>query len=264
MNTGEKFPYKIVFTESAGTIKGYALTYKEPNDTKATIEGTFDRRNHTLSFKETEIVYSHGFSTKAYMCLVDARLEQASGSHKMLKGPATAAEADKTLCTAGRIIFDNEEEVQKLFSAEEKFDTIISMKKKVKPEPAITTVEPAPIAEPLVTDKISANIEKSYDWYSDTVVIDIWDGGSQDGDKVTLQYNGTPLLTHYLLVKQKKQLRIPISGSGVAIISILAENEGLEPPNTASLWLTDGTTRYSVLAYNKKGEQAIIKIKRVR
>ena len=139
------------------------------------------------------------------------------------------------------------------------------MKKRViAPPPMVTPKETNAITTPVVTDKITANIEKTYNWHSDTVVLDIWDGGSQDGDKITLLYNGKALLTHYLLVKEKKQLHIPLSGSNINTITILAENEGLEPPNTASLMLTDGQIRYSILAYNNKGQQAVIRIQKVK
>jgi len=263
VNSGETFPYVIVFTENSGAIKGYSLTYKAPDETKTAITGTLDRQNHILKFKETEIVYSHGYHTKAFMCLIDATLEHISDNKSnMLAGPIVNSEADKTACTGGKIIFDNPDEIKKLFSRQEKFDTVISMKKKVAvPAVVVTTNETKAIITPAATDKITANIEKTYDWHSDIVVLDIWDGGSQDGDKVTLLYNGKPLLTHYLLVKEKKQLHIALSG-GINTITIIAENEGFEPPNTASLTLADGQTHYSVLAYNKKGQQAVIKIRK--
>ena len=79
MNTGETYPYKIILTESNGIVNGYSFTYKEPDDTKAKIQGVLDRRNHILAFKETEIIYSHTVRTKAYMCLVDAKLEYVQG-----------------------------------------------------------------------------------------------------------------------------------------------------------------------------------------
>ena len=135
------------------------------------------------------------------------------------------------------------------------------MKKKVK-EPV---AEAAPVTvETLEEEKVTAGVEKLYEWHSDTVVIDVWDGGTVDGDRITIQFNGQPVLTSYSLVKEKKQLRLPIAGAGVNTILIMAENEGYDPPNTASMLLTDGATRYSILAYNKKGNASLIKIKRVK
>ncbi len=264
LNTGEVFPYKVVFTESEGRIKGYSLTYNEPDETKAAVSGLLDRRMHTLSFKETDIIYSHGFQAHAFMCLIDANLEYVSGRGNILTGSITSKETDKTACTGGTILFNNDKEILNLFSYHEKFDTVISMKKKTK-ETYIPQPEKAASPEPrLITEKVTAGIEKTYDWHTDTVVIDVWDGGNVDGDRITLSFNGKPYFNNYFLVKEKRQLRLPISGNHVNTITIFADNEGSDPPNTASLLLTDGAIQYSVLAYNPKGRQAIIKIKRMK
>lgn len=264
MNTGESFPYTIVFTESGGIIKGYSFTYKKPEETKAAITGLLDRAHRSLSFKETGIVYSNGYHTKAYMCLIDARLEYVQGGRgNVLSGPLTSKEADKTLCTGGVITFGNDAEIQNLFGYHEKFDTVISMKKRVPEVPGRTNeAKPVVPTAPMTTEQVTTGIVKTYDWHSDTVVIAIWDGGHVDGDRVTLQYNGKNYLTNYSLVKEKKQVRVPVSQHGIDTITIIADNEGSEPPNTASLMLTDGSIHYSILAYNKQGDRAVIKIKR--
>lgn len=263
MKTGEVFPYKLVFTDSGNVIKGYSLTYNESDETKTAIRGAIDRQMRTLLFKEKDIIYSHSVQTKAYMCLVNASLEYVQdGNGKALRGPITSREADNTSCTPGEIIFNDDKELQNLFSYHEQFDTVISMKKKVK-EPAPVATEPT-AQETLEQEKVTAGVEKLYEWHSDTVILDIWDGGTVDGDHVTIQFNGKPVLSNYSLVKEKKQLRLPIVGKELNTLMIVADNEGLDPPNTASLILTDGATKYSILAYNNKGNASLIKIKRVK
>ena len=222
--TLDTVPYKLVLSDKNGEVSGYSLTYKVLYETKTKIQGVLDRRAHTLSFKETEIEYSRGYHSGVSMCLVDALLEEKhSANGTVLKGHITSTETDNTSCGGGKVYFTNELEIQNLFSYHEKYDTVISM----------------------------------------TVVIEAWDGGTVDGDRITIQFNGKTRLENYSLVKEKKQLRIPLAGHGVNTISIIADNEGTEPPNTASLLFIDGTTKYSVIAYNKKGQQAVIKIKRV-
>ncbi len=263
MKTGEVFPYKLVFTDSGNVVKGYSLTYKEPNETKTAIRGILDKQMRTLSFKEKDIIYSHSVQTKAYMCLVNASLEYVQdGGRKVLKGPATSRESDNTSCTPGDIVFNDDKELQNLFSYHEQFDTVITMKKKAK-EPVPVAAELAP-QEPMEQEKVTAGVEKLYEWHSDTVILDIWDGGTVDGDRITIQFNGKPVLTDYSLVKEKKQLRLPVSGKEVNTLVIMANNEGYDPPNTASLLLTDGTIKYSILAYNNKGNASLIKIKRAK
>ena len=354
LSNGESFPYKIVLTEYAnGVVKGHSITFKEPNETKATISGIIDHRKRTLIFKETQIVFSHGFPTKAFMCLIDANLDYVKiGKENVLKGTITNKEADETTCTGGFLIFRHDAELQNLFGTHEKFDTVISMGKKSndpadpkKVKDAVpdsrpgkdvagttksvkgTTADTRPGAvttgtdrtkseikdgkkttpsdasasadvrrftpsadsklisesveprrtNPLLngnivneanqqlvagTDKITAGIEKMYNWHSDTVIIELWDGGNIDGDRVSLLFNGMQYLNNYFLVKEKRQLIIPLSVDQYNIITIIAENEGDDPPTTASLYLKDGLIKYSLLAYNAKGQQAVIKLKR--
>ena len=266
MNTDEVFPYKIVFTESGGVIKGYSITYDPPNETKASITGTLDRGRRSISFRETEIVYSHDVRTRAYMCLLDAKTEYVQSlKSKILQGALSGNEADRTACTGGVVTFAVPEEISLLFDRREQFDTVITMKKRAKEITLAATASQSPVAEqPTITDKITKGTDKTYEWHSDTVIIDIWDGGVSDGDQVTIEYNGRTYLSKHVLNKQKKQLRLPVSSTGLDIITILADNEGWDPPNTATLMLTDGTTRYSVVSYNPKGQISVIKIKRVK
>jgi hypothetical protein len=283
----DSFPYKLVFTDSNGVIKGYSLTYNEPDETKALVLGRLDRRNRTLTFKETQIVYSHGFHTDAFMCLINATLNYAY-DHKggIIKGTLTSAEADNTACSGGILLFKNTAEINNLFAVREETvkpaakrdtavgkarnkkqeapknddDVSITMKKKVRDT---TSVKEAPLPaeepKPLVTEKITAGIEKSYDWISDSLILEIWDGGNLDGDRVTVEFNGTPYLKNYFLIKTRKQLRLPVQ-EGTNIITVVSDNEGSDPPNTATILLRDGTTLHSVLAYNPKGQKAIIKL----
>lgn len=266
MATGEKFPYSVVFSEHNGAIRGYSVTYHEPNETKTAINGILDKHKHTLSFRESVIISSHGFHTKAFMCLVDAHLEyMQSGTGNILTGPANSKEADRTSCTAGTITFSDVRELRELFARQEQFDTVISMKKKtneMRPAEAVKESVPAPATD-LVTDKITEGIDRAYAWHSDTAVVDVWDGGDIDGDRVTITFNGKPVLTNYFLLKEKRRLKLPLH-SGMNTIAIFADNEGSDPPNTASLLLTDGQAQYSVLAYNPKGKTAVIRIKKVK
>ncbi len=266
VTTGESFPYKIELKDSGDYVVGYSYTYAPPQETKATIKGRIDKRYRTLKFKEQEIVYSNGYRTKAFMCLVNAHLELVQGGPKgkFLAGSITSVEADKTACTPGTIVFDKESELEGLFTVREQFDTVISMKKRVRDAAPPVAAAPAPAAQPAATEKITAGVEKSYDWYTDTVIIEAWDGGNIDGDRITIDYNGKPLITNYYLIKDKRTLRVAVTPGKTDILTITADNEGSDPPNTASLMLTDGNRKYSVIAYNTKGGKAIVKIKKAQ
>lgn len=263
MSTGESFPYRLELSEAGGIVKGYSYTYAEPNDTKTAITGKLDRVRKTLVFKETDIIYSHDVRTKAYMCLVDARTEYLQGPNgRILTGTATGSEADKTTCTGGVVTFDKQDELKLLFEERNQFDTVITMgrRPKLKPEPVAESHVAEAVQE---TVRITVGTEKAYNWHSDTVIIDIWEGGTTDGDQVTLAYNGITCLEHYTLTKQGRRIKIPLSGKGMDVLTIMADNEGWDPPNTATLTLRDGNIKYNVVSYNNKGQVSVIKIKPV-
>ena len=259
MLTGEQFPYRIEGTEENGIIKGFAYTYSEPDETKVVIEGQVDKQGHRLSFKEIEIISSHDVHTKAFMCLLHARLEEKNSG---LAGPAGSKQTDNTACTEGRLAFNNNEELLHLFSSHDKYDMEVSMgRPKTKEKQADAPVVPTATAAP--AEKITAGMEKTYNWHSDSMVVEVWDGGNYDGDKITISFDGKPVLEKYIIHLQKKRFVIPLPPTGTHIFSVFADDEGSDPPNTASLSLTDGTTKYSLIAYNPKGAQSIIYVKRV-
>src|SRR5271156_1837503 len=91
VGAADTIPYKLVIKETNGEVKGYSLTYNNPYETKAKITGVLDRRSHTLAFKETDIVYIHGYHSGPSLCLVDASLQQVHGNNgDILKGPITS------------------------------------------------------------------------------------------------------------------------------------------------------------------------------
>jgi hypothetical protein len=211
MTTDEVFTYKIVFKESGGNIEGYSITYDPPNETKASITGTLDRGRRILSFRETEIVYSHDVRTRAYMCLLDAKTEYVQSSKsRILQGALSGNEADRTACTGGLVTFAVPEEISLLFDRREQFDTVITMKKRAKETPVAATASQPPVAEqPIVTEKITKGTDKTYEWHTDTVVIDIWDGGVSDGDQVTIEYNGRTYLSQACTLKAEEAAKAP-------------------------------------------------------
>lgn len=263
MSTGEEFPFRLTFTEASGVVTGHSYTYHEEIQSKAVIKGTLDRNRRILRFKEVEIVESHNVRTRAFMCLADAVLEYVQGPRgRLFTGPLTSKEADNTACTAGTITFADAKELQRLFNNEEVVDSVFSFKRKSKEAaPANTVSEPTALAT-LPAQKITTGIEKSLDWNTDSLVVDVWDGGTIDGDRVTLELDGKPVLQNYFLVKDKKQIRLPLTGTGTHTLAIVADTEGSEPPNTARVLLTDGSKQHHLEAYDNKGDKALIKITR--
>lgn len=271
---GESFNYRLIFTDSSGIVDGYSITYQDVDtkETKALIKGSIDRNKNTFSFKETEIVYNHGFESKVVICLVDATLkyEPINKGH-VLTGPISSKDAANSYCGGGSISLVNDDVLQLLFSEQQMVkDTVAVPVVKAMPAPPQkpmkivydTVRRQAPVVPAALVDKITSGDIKVYNWETDTLTIDIWDGGHIDGDIISLLFNEKPLLANYTLTKDKKQIKIPLLPGSENTLTIIANNEGNEAPNTANLLLTDGAKNYPVIAYNETGRKAIIHIKK--
>jgi hypothetical protein len=274
---GESFTYKLELKDSVRNIlSGYAYTYlNEKNDVKAYVIAEADRDRKTLHIREASIVYNNYFESRALICLVEALLTYSNTEHT-LSGPLnTMTAGNGASCSKGSITFSNVTELGNLFNPQAKVEKPVETavqkpvpEKKVrivydtmpKPKPAIVaTAKPAAEKK---AENITEGKDKTYNWMSDNIVLDVWDGNNEDNDRITILLNGNVLLKDYVLKNQKKQLIIPVGGNELNIISIVANNEGGDPPNTANIMLTDNEVQYEVVAHNTVGKSALIKIRK--
>lgn len=261
METGEAFPYVLVVTDSQNRLYGYSLTFNAPNDTKTLVTGSIDKGRGVLAFNEESVEYSHSLPTKAFMCLLHGKLMYKNG---MLIGFVASQQSDRTACTSGRLEFNESEKIQALFSSHDRYDMEVTMGSKQQlvqiPVKALK-VETQDI-KPL--EKVTEGIEKSYEWHSDSVIIEVWDGGTLDGDVVSISFDSQTILDNYSLRTRKKRISLALGDYTPHTLSILSVSEGTEPPATATLTLRDGGVLYNVVAYNKKNAVSVLRIRRVK
>ncbi|MFA6059646.1 MAG: hypothetical protein WC756_15675 [Taibaiella sp.] len=272
---GESFTYKLELKDSVGNIlSGYAYTYlNEKNDVKTYVIAEADRDKKTLFIREATIIHNHYFESRALICLVESLLTYNNTEHT-LSGPLTTMTAGNgASCSKGSITFTNVTELNNLFNPELKSELPVAQAAQ-KPVPTKApkivydtlrkskpaTVNTKPVPEIKKPETITEGKDKTYRWQSDNIVLEIWDGNNEDNDRVTILFNGTELLKDYVLTKQKKKLSIPVGGNELNIITIIANNEGGDPPNTANILLSDNDVQYDVIAHNTIGKRALIKI----
>jgi hypothetical protein len=272
---GESFTYKLELKDSVRNIlSGYAYTYlNEKNDVKTYVVAETDREKKTLFIREATIIHNNYFESKALICLVEALLVYNSAEHT-LSGPLiTMTAGNGASCSKGSITFNNVTELANLFNPELKnVPPAIQVSQKPAPVKAPKIVydtlrKPKPVSvsskslpEVKKPEIITEGKDKTYRWQSDNIILEIWDGNNEDNDRVTILVNGTELLKNYILTKQKKKLSIPVGGNELNIITIVADNEGGDPPNTANILLSDNDVQYDVVAHNTVGKRALIKI----
>lgn len=276
---GESFNYRLELKDSAGNIlSGYSYTYQdEQHDVKTYVVAEVDRDRKTLKVREQTIVYNNYFQSKALICLVDALLTFSNTEHS-LSGPLTTMTAGNGAdCSKGSITFSNTEQQEQLFHPKAPKQPVAAVKSAVVPDKSKPvrviydtipkTRRSIPSPQPPVTvikrpESITEGQDKSYNWQSDNIILEVWDGNNEDNDRITILLNGTEILKDYTLTKVRKKLSLPVGGNELNIITILAVNEGGDPPNTANILLTDNDQQYEIVAHNTVGKKALIRIRK--
>ena len=291
---GELFSYKIEFIEVEDKISGKATTWFETGkEVCAKMEGTIDRNNQILSFREKEILYNTGFASAKTICLINAQLkyQKDDNNNWVLSGRITSNDVSNVSCSRGFITFNNTFETTPLFEHANSNEKLTSSKpeiKSVKPYKEVTkntTIPPEikkPTAKPMrfvndvsvtqpiiekqkssnnLPDRITVGQVKIYEWNSDSVSIEIWDNSRVDGDVISVKYNGKILFENYALIKEKKLLKLPLEKDENEL-TIIAINEGSEQPNTADIILYDGIIPHAVIAYNSIGKNSVIRFRK--
>jgi len=284
--------YKMVFSVTAGTIKGYSLTnIGRKDEAKAIIQGHIDKEKQSITFDETGIIHSASNDDSDIICMVHAKLKYKKGPKGMMfvgtfKGRDFNSGKD---CATGDIVMLSTDALNQLFKPLMKKDSsdcptcdtarlgnstldqllgssLSNNTSHSNEEHSYSSAKQETKLDTFTAvDEITAGIQTVYDWLSDTVIIDIWDGGSIDYDMVTIVYNTDTLLKNYTLKAQKKRLKAIVRTIGEDdLLTIIAENEGNEPPNTADLTLIDGDKKYNIEAHNNTGQKAVIRIRKKR
>jgi hypothetical protein len=247
---GADYAYKVVFDVSGATISGYSITrMPDGTETRAAIKGLLNKQKHVLLLAETKLLSAP--QKDVTICLVNAILtyKKRKGNY-VIAGKFAGQDSDKKYCGEGSVEFLEPIAGNKLFQE----DTVANPTDQTQDGMSEVKTEQD-------SDKITAGIQKQFNWVSDTCIIEIWDGGVIDGDAVSVLLNDHAVLSNYTLAKEKKLLRLPLTKK-TNTVTIIAENEGINPPNTAQLVLHDGGIQYSLTAFNKQGEKATIVIKK--
>lgn len=93
----------------------------------------------------------------------------------------------------------------------------------------------------------------------DSISIDVWDGNREDGDVISLVFNGKVLLEQHTLTKTKRSFRVALQ-RGQNILTLIAHNLGDIPPNTAALEVerNEGRKKITLSSDMKRSESVLI------
>ncbi len=88
---------------------------------------------------------------------------------------------------------------------------------------------------------------RDYTFKKSDLTISCWDHMKIDGDIITLYLNGKPIISNYLLQKDKKEIKVSVRTDRPNDLFLFAHNEGKNPPNTVSLEISDGIVSENVV-----------------
>ncbi|MCB0777412.1 MAG: hypothetical protein KDB99_13960, partial [Chitinophagaceae bacterium] len=98
---------------------------------------------------------------------------------------------------------------------------------------------------------------------SDSLRIDVYDNGEIDGDVISIFYNDQLILSSQKLTHKSIQLDLTLdSTKAYNELSMLAENLGLIPPNTALMVIHDGKNRHNVRVSSDLQKNATVRIRK--
>jgi hypothetical protein len=72
------------------------------------------------------------------------------------------------------------------------------------------------------------------------ISIEYWDHLKVDGDIISLYLNGEPVVSKYLLKKEREHTQVTLRTDMPNDLFLYAHNEGQNPPNTVSIRISDG------------------------
>ncbi len=122
------------------------------------------------------------------------------------------------------------------------------------------TVDPAPLPKSLAEVELSYKNDKTPKLLgkrkvkrgkkmfvdSNVVGIHVWDVEDEDGDIISLYFNGKWILKEYRLTNQEKRLKVKLEEGADNQLIVYAHNEGSKPPNTAAMIIFTRSGRKNV------------------
>jgi hypothetical protein len=250
--------FKLNFKEDAdGSIKGTSLSDIYGADrTLSKIEGRISKDKKTISFKEIGNLNTKSQADVGTFCFIEAnnaKLKKIKDK-TIIQGAFVGKFKSGKKCADGYLYLMSSDYINKL--ADELLtskniknkDTLATLKKKVDDLKTRTN-----------NNIIKSNETLSLTWSSQEIIIDVWDGQTEDKDEISIDINGEKVLDKFIITNQKKTLIVPIKEQ-ISTIKITAVSEGNTSPCTANVKLIDGNNETSLVAVLKKGESTTVKI----
>lgn len=250
--------FKLNFKElSGGAIQGTSLSDIYGTDrTLSRIEGSISPDKKTISFKEVGNVSTKSQADLSTFCFIEiknAKIKTAKDK-SIIQGTFTGKFNSGKKCAEGYIYLMSTDYVNKLAD-----DMLTSNTIKNPDSLAMAKKKVAKLKNITNNNIIRSNEVLNLTWTSQEIILDVWDGQTEDSDEISIHINGEQVLDKFIITNQKKTIIVPIKNK-MSTITITAISEGNSAPCTANIILRDGKQEIPITAVLKKGESTKVNI----
>lgn len=244
---GPSYPYTLELEGNGSSMKGVSITDQDGTPVRMKVNATTKKEMHALIVTENATMGKIPDSMEG--CYVNAVLKWKVKKGKVhFTGVFAGKNKKGDVCYSGTLELD-------AAAADCPF-----IEKEVPKKPVKDTVK-TEVVKQADSLKITEGVDKIIQWDAKVCTLEVWDGGVIDGDAVTILHNGKELVTNYVLTAEKKQMVVEL-GKAENVFTIVAADEGSAPPTTVDIVVHDGSKHYRLTAFNKKGKQANIILRR--
>ncbi|WP_346881477.1 hypothetical protein [uncultured Algibacter sp.] len=261
LNDSLVIPYTVSFAENNGKISGYSVTdLGGEHETRSNIYGKYSLNDKALTFKETGIVYTKSPVSQQDFCFLNVTIKSfVFGKSEKIKSNFVGLFSDNTECINGELLLSSKEKVD---------ERMKKMVKKINKSKKIADSIKQKLNLLKMMDTMKMNVLKKDETLSvftksNTIKLIIFDGGKEDGDKISILVNNKVVLSGYEAKADKKIISIPITKEKTSLV-IQAVNEGEIAPNTVIVEIDDNDNLIKALSNLKKHEKTQIDILRTK
>lgn len=257
LNDSSVIPYEIEFKIDAGKLEGFSLTdFGGAHETRSKLIGKYDPHKKEIQFNEYDIVYTKSDVIQDDFCYVyfnPVRYKEGSTSH--FKGEFEGFFSDGQACLNGEIYLNSSEKVEKRV---EKVKRLIQKSGKLND----SIKEKANRLKILNKDKSNVlrnNQVTTLYTNENFITLNLFDGGKQDGDVISIDVNNKRIMTKFTVTKTPKFIEIPINSEKINI-KIISVSTGSIDTNTAVIEVNNGNRDFTAITNLEKGEFSTLQI----
>lgn len=277
---------ELVLKQKGDEVEGVFGYYFKESYQSFFVRGSYDRSTREVHIKKLPMLYYKGSAINGIECPMNfIGILMVTQSGNSLKGSFYSDEKYKYTCPELRVSFAmdlNEKNQDSVMQ-----NTIVGKKIwKPQQEDFIVTSpideKPKTISADIVNNNKSITLKateekklvekfkqrtntynKDIEVEGDSVRISFYDNGDIDGDIISVFLNNTPVLAHQEINARALNVYLALdSTKEYNEVSMMADNLGKIPPNTALMLITDGINRYELYMSSSLTQNASIRIRK--